>query len=403
MVCYPGKDPPLLAIVAQRFGGIVHENESSGEKPSSLRTLPSLRRGREAEERARRSSGAQYTTQVPLIQSVPKTWPQGSIPPIPASTSMNVNTFSRPPVQPLIRSEQGKTVSWSTKAPFTMSIDSGRKQIRFSHCPALTFPSMQYAYDYFHVQEKLHNQCAIQNGRPQRLQAAQRPLRAEQQGYLAEHLGLRAGQLANFAAQQACLAESLCPFEPVWQFDTPLKPIDAQDVLNLPTPPSHSVFDSQHQLATEPFAQSLWKESVPVHSSSGSPPPESPPQTLFAESTPHAREIQARPRLRLPVKGLQSWPFRSQVTNDNPFLQSSSIQPADQAMTLPGSYHQPSTCIGTVLPRTLTNEVDISDQPPTFHGLYHSPFSYADTVLPQTLNRKDRRVLGVSSSAGVDE
>ena len=203
---------------------------------------------------------------------------------------------------------------------------------------------MQYAFDYFHVQEKLHDQRLIQLDRQQRLQAAQRGLQVaqkyrqvEQQVYLAEQLNSQARRLADSATQHVCLAEKHSSVEPVWQFDPPLIPVDAQCVVKLPTPPSSSVSDSQYQHATVSFTQCQSKEPDLVHSSSESSAPESPPQTLFAESTPHAQEIQARPRVRLPVKELQSWPVQSQVTRDDPFLRSlSSTQLADEAMTLPG-------------------------------------------------------------------
>ena len=317
---------------------------------------------------------------------------------------------------------------------------------------------MQYAFDYFHVQAKLHSQRAVQPGPQQQLQdaqqglqTAQRRLQVEQQGSdsdtkagsrkdsvldspsdqsnlvtgkrvsdspckglernkmqkaydLSEKERDANGQRADLIAQQARLAEALCHFEPVWQFDPPLKPTDAQYVVNLPRPPNHSVSDSQYQQATEPFTHNQWIEPDPVHYSCKPSPPEPPPQTLFAQSTPHAREIQAQPRLKSAVKGLQPWYFQSQVTNGDAFRQClSPTQPADPAMTLPGSHHQSPTCTGTILPQTLVNKVDISDRASEFRGSNSLPSSYAGTVFPQTLNRKDRRILGVSLSASIDE
>lgn len=383
-------------------------------RPKMQRNCPRERMARDAEERAQRSSGVHYTSQAPLVQPISRTGPDKNIPPIPASTSINMNRFSKPPAQSLIRTASGKTVSWSTKAPFTMSIDSDGRHIRFSHCPGLTFPSMQYAFDYFHVQAKLHDQRVIEAARQQQLQrlraaqhgfqVAQKRLQAEQQGYLAEHLGFQAGQLADFAAQQAFLAEALCPFKPVWQLDTPLKPIDTQTITNLRTPPCQAVSGSPYQHATEPSTGNQWREQDPVPTSSRSSPPEYPPQTLFAESTPHAQEIQARPQLRIPVKGLSSWSFHSKMAKDDTFPQSfPSIQVSDQETTLPGSRHRRSACIDTVFPQPLTNEVETSDQPAILRSWHPLPSSYADTVLPQTLNKKDRRVLGVSLSAGINE
>lgn len=91
------------------------------------------------------------------------------------------------------------------------------------------------------------------------------------------------------------------------------------------------------------------------------------------------------------------------MTKGNSFLQPlSSTKLTDQATTLPDLCQQASTCIDTVLAQTLTNEVDISGQPSKLHGSNSLPSSYVNTVLPQTLNRKDRRLLGVSLSAGID-
>lgn len=327
-----------------------------------------------------------------------------------------MNNFSPPPVQPLRRIEHGNTISYSTKLPFTMSINGDGRCIRFSHCPGLTFPSLQSAFDYFNVQAKLHDQRVIQQQRAiqqQRLQVlqaaqdsiqmAQRKLQAEQQSYPAEDLSLRAGQLADLAAQQACSAKALYSLDPVWQFDPPLKPVGVQPIVNLPMLPSHSELDSQCQPVNKPLIDYEWEEPDPVHSSSISSPLEAPPQTLFAESTPHAQELQEQPRVRFPATEPQSWPFQSQLANKNhPFLRSIPPQFAEQAVSLPTSSNQSSTCVDAVLPQNLTNEVDISNQPPDPHGLY-SLLPYTDTVLPETLNKKDRRVLGVSLSASNDE
>ena len=381
-----------MAIVAQKSRGNVRERELSGEASSLLRTSPSLPLGREAEERAQSSSGGHYSCTYPghLVQSVSSARPRKDIPSIPTSTSTQVKTSSERPAQPLIRTDQG---FWSTKEPFMMSIDDddddGRKHIRFSHCPELTFPSMQYAFDYFHVQGKLYDQRIREQRRLKRVarqwfQAS--PSQVEQQ---LEHLALQAGQLA----------EALYPSVSVWPCGTSLKPVDVQYDIKLSIKPSHGASDSQYN-AAEPFNQNQCKEPDSIYSSSRLSPPESPPQTLFAESTLHAQEIQAWPRVTLPVKGLQSWPFQSRETKDNLFLQpSSSTQLAEEALTLPGSYNQPSSYTSTVLPQTLINEVDIYDQPPS----YPMPSSYVDTALPQTLNKKDRRILGVSSTAGIDE
>ena len=59
----------------------------------------------------------------------------------------------------------------------------------------------------------------------------------EQKSYPVEDPRLRAGQLANVAAQQAYLAKALNPFDPVWQFDPPLKPTGVKPIINLPKAP----------------------------------------------------------------------------------------------------------------------------------------------------------------------
>ena len=291
-----------------------------------------------------------------------------------------------------------------------MSVDSDGRHIRFSHCPGLSFPSMQYAFDYFHVQAKNHEQRVAHQEWLQRVEAAlrafqvaQRRLLAEQ-GYPAEHWGFQAGQLADSAAQQACVAKALCAFEPVRHLETPLKQIDAQFIAKIPMPPSHTALEFRYQHAAEPVRWNQWRKQDSVPASSRSSPSEYPPQTLFAESTPHAREIQARPRLKLPAKGLPPWSVRSKVTKgDFPLQSIPSTQVPDQAMTQLGSHHPPSTCTNTVLPQSVKVEVDTNDQPAMLHSWHPLPSSYADTVLPQTLNKKDRRVLGVSLSAGVSE
>ena len=359
----------------------------------------------------------------PPVQPAPRTESSNSLLPIPSSTSVNGNKISTPLssplVQPLIRIVHGNNVYWSCKAEFTMSMNKDGRNIRFSHCPELTFHSKQFAYDYFQLQAKLHHQRTFQSDQQQRLQrlqaaqlglqaaqlglqVAQKRLEAEQQSYLVEDLSLRAGQLADFATQQACFAKVLNPFEPVWQFDPPLQQIGVQPIVNLPKLLSHSASDFQYQPANEPLSEGEWEEPNPVQSSSMSSPLEPPPQTLFAESTPHAQEVQAQSRVRLPVKGSQSWPFQSQVTNDDSFMHCLSPQPAMQARSIHSVSHESSTCKDTALPQMLTNEVDISNQSPNSHEFSSLP-SYADTVFPQTLNRKDRRALGVSLSASNDE
>ena len=394
-----------------------------------LKIILSLQLLRVAEKRGQKPTGGHHRSHV-------------SVPHIPTSRGKIENIISTPPAQPLIRTGNGNSVSYITKAPFTMSRDSDGRHIRFSHCPKLAFPSMQYAFDYFLVQAKLHNQRVnqvkgqqhFQGGQQsldsqQSLQATQQDVQATQQSQAVqqvqaaqpstkaaqmhlpidqrdhlEYLSLQAEQLAKYAAQQAYLANALSTCGPARHHKTPLKPNDGLSLVEIPTPPRSSGSDSQYQQATESSTQNLWKERGPFHSTSGSSPPESPPQTLFAESTPHAREIQAQPQLRLPVQGLQSWPYQPKATKDDPFLQSSSLrQPADQIMMLTDSYDPSLTYADTILSQTLANEANMSVQPTNVAGPNPLPSSYATTVLPQTLNKKDRRVLGVPLSAGIDE
>ena len=320
-----------------------------------------------------------------------------------------------------------------------MSRDSDGRHIRFSHCPKLRFPSMQYAFDYFHVQERLHNQRVNQDkwfqagqqrlNSQQNFQATQQDVQATQQSqavqqiqaaqpsikaaqmhlpmFQSDHLGylsLRAEQLAECAAQQACLANALSTCGPARHHKTPRKPNDGLSLVKIPTPPRSCGSDSRYQHATEPSTQNLWKGRDPVHPTFGSSPPKSPPQTLFAESTPHAQEIQAQPRLILPVQGLQSWSCHPKATEDDAFLQSlSPRQPADQSMLLTDSFDPSLTYADTVLSHNIADQVNFSVQPTNTDKLNRLPSSYANTVLPQTLNKKDRRVLGVPISAGIDE
>ena len=251
-----------------------------------------------------------------------------------------------------------------------MSIDSNGKFIRFSHCPWLGFPSMQYAFDYFQAQAKLHNQRVIQHGLQSLYHAG---------------LGLQAGQLAGSAVQQALLGEALSPMEPAWETDTPLKQTDAQSIASLRTPLSRGLSEFQYQHAAKPYTQNQRKDHNPVRSSSRSSPFQPPPQTLFAESTPHASEIRGRSRLGLPR------PSKSRRPKDKPFVHSLS------STTLFNSHYHQSTRTDSAIPRDLINVADISDQPPNL------PSSYGDTILPQTLHKKDRRILGVPASADIEE
>lgn len=299
-------------------------------------------------------------------------------------------------MQPISRIIRGNNISYSVNGSFTMSMDGSGKSIRFSHCPALTFSSMQHAFEYFEAQARLREQSAIQSGRQQRRPAAQQGLQAEQ-------LGLRAGQLALLAGQQALLAEALDTCEPIWQFDAPLKPPSKKPVIRQPY---LGIRGPHCAPGAELVPQNTWEAPVPIHSLSRSSPPEPPPQTLFAQSTPHAQEIQAQPQVRLPHKGLSSWPFESPATKGSPLQQS--MQSSNEAQATSGLNVCP-TYPDSSFPSFLARDDESSDQPDTYYGSHSLPSPpppppYSDTAaLPQTLAKKDRRVLGVSLTADINE
>ena len=432
----------MSATVAQHSrGSVQEENGWSGEYLIVCEILLSLQLLRVAEEHGWKPTGGHYRSHVSVVRPVTMRGSPEVVPHTPTSRGKIENILPTPPAQPLIRTDDGISVSYAIKVPVTMSRDGDGRHIRFSHCPKLRFPSMQYAFDYFHVQEKLYNQRVNQDtwqqhsqagqqslGSQQNLQATQQDAQAtlesqaiqqvqaaqpsikaaqmnlpiDQRNHL-RYLSLRAEQLAEYAAQQACLANALSTCGPAKPHKTPRKPNDGLSLVKIPTPPRSSGSESRYQHATEPSTQNLWKARDPIHPTSGSSPPKSPPQTLFAESTPHAREIQAQPRPILPAQRLQTWPYQSKGTEDDSFLQSSSLrQPADQSMMLNDSLDPSLIYADTVLLRNIASQVNLSVQP-DIDKVNALPSSYADTVLPQTLIKKDRRVLGVPMSAGIDE
>ena len=241
-----------------------------------------------------------------------------------------------------------------------MSWDSDGRHIRFSHCPKLSFPSLQYAFDYFHVQEKLHNQRVIQDNwqqhfqagqqsfdpqqslqstqqdvqatqqsqAVQQVQAAQMHLAIDQRNHL-KYQSLQAEQLAENAAQRVYIANALSTCGQARRHDVPLKPNDGLSLVEIPTLPRSNGSESQYQHGIEPSIQTLWeRDSVHLTGSMG-----------------------------------RGWSWTSQACA------------VDSAERVPGS--------------------DSGTNP--------LPCSYANTVLPQTLYKKDRRVLGVPVSAGIDE
>ena len=257
-----------------------------------------------------------------------------------------------------------------------MFVDRFGKHFQFSQYPGLTFSTMEAAFDYFEAHAKLQKQRAIQaNARP-----------------------------VNCATQQ------------MWQFDSSLEPANARPVVCLPTPclrQGAPCFES----AAESISQEPLRAPDPKHSSSRSSPPEFPPYTLFAESTPHARDIQAQTPAELPAGGFQSWPpvelpaeklqsstLRFHAMNGfdlQPFLPWPEVP--DQANTLVENHTAPHYDHSFLTRSSSSTDDDILSQTQTSHGSCSLASSYSGTVLPQTLARKDIRVLGVPLTADIDE
>ena len=257
-----------------------------------------------------------------------------------------------------------------------MFVDRFGKHIQFSQYPGLTFSSMEAAFDYFEAHAKLQNQRAIQaNARP-----------------------------VNCATQQ------------MWQFNSSLEPANVRPLVRLPTPCLR-----QGGLCFESAAESISQEPLrapdPEHPSSQSSLLETPPYTLFAESTPHARGIQAQTPAELPAGGFQSWPpvelpaeelqsstIHSQAMNGfdlQPFLPSPEVP--DQANTLFENHTAPHYDHSFLTRSSSSNDDNILSQIQTSHGSCPLASSYSGTVLPQTLAQKDMRVLGVPLTADIDE
>ena len=257
-----------------------------------------------------------------------------------------------------------------------MFVDRFGKHIQFFQYPGLTFSSMEAAFGYFEAHAKLQKQRAIQaNARP-----------------------------VDCATKQ------------MWQFDNSLEPTNVRPLVRLPTP-----FLGQGGPCFEPAAETISQEPLrapdPEHPSSRLSPPEIPPYTLFAESTPHAQDIKAQTSVELPTKGLQSWPpvelpaeelqsstAHSQAMNGfdlPPFLSSPEVP--DQAYTLVANHTTPHTDHNVLTPSPSFTDDSILSQTQTSYGSYPLASSYSGTVLPQTLAQKDMRVLGVPLTADIDE
>ena len=258
-----------------------------------------------------------------------------------------------------------------------MSIDQLGQRIQFPQYPGLTFSSMESAFNYFEAYANLQQQRAIKAN----------------------------GQLAGQrAAQQLRRPVPLDRCERIWQFDASLEPTNLKPVVRLPTRSYPGIRDPPFDSAAETVSQDTCKALDPVQSMSRSSPPEIPPQTLFAESTPHARYIQAQPRVELPIKELQSSPFHSQATNDSSVQQPlPSLPPSYPAKTLFEDDTAPHVYHSLCSPSSPSKDDEILAQPQSSHGSYPLPSSYSATVLPQTLAKKDMRVLGVPLTADIDE
>lgn len=267
----------------------------------------------------------------------------------------------------------GETTSYVVKGDCSMSVDQSGRHIQFSQYPGLTFSSMESAFYYFEAREKLQKQGVIQAN----------------------------GQLTDHAVPRARPPRALDSCDEVWRFDASLQPANVKPVVCLPTPYSRLRSPQLHS-AAEPVSQATLKAPEPVYSSPPSSPPEVPPQTLFAESTPHARDIQAQPRVRLPA-GIKSWRVDIQATNGSTLQQSPPSSPAtNQANALTESRLAPHTCHET-FSTSFSKGDEILAQPQSSYGSCSLPPAYSATALPQTLAKKDKRVLGVPLTARVDE
>lgn len=254
-----------------------------------------------------------------------------------------------------------------------MSVDQSGRQIQFPQYPGRTFSSMEEAFHYFETHAKLQKQITIQANR----------------------------QLADYAVQQAHPPRALDSYDEVWRFDTSLQPANVKPVVCLPTTFSKLRSPQLHS-AAEPVSQATSKAPDPVYSSSPSSPPEVPPQTLFAESTPHARDVQAQPRVRLPADELP-WRIDIQPTNGSTLHQPPpSSSATNQASALIEKHLAPHT-YHDICSKSSSNDDKILAQPQSSYRSCPLPSAYSATALPQTLAKKDRRVLGVPLTADIDE
>lgn len=382
-------------------------------RPKSQRKCPRRERMiRVAEEHERKPTGGHHRSHISVVRPLTRTASPGSIPHIPTSRGKIENILPTPPAQPLIRTDNGISVSYAIKVPFTMSRDGNGRHIRFSHCPKLRFPSMQYAFDYFHVQQRLYDQRVNQDKWQQHSQAGQQNLDSQQSLRLTQQdvqatqqsqavQQVHAAQPSIRAAQMHLPTDQQNHLEYLAsaRHNVPLKPNNGLFSVGIPTPPRSGGPESQYQHVIEPSVQNPWEERGPAYATGHMRRGWS---WISRACGVHSSE---RARVRdsgnddADVQGLQSWPLPPRATEGDSLLQSSSPkQPADQSMMLTDSYDPSLTYADTAPLQNLGNEVNISVQ-----STNPLPSSYANTVLPQTLNKKDRRVLGVPISAGVDE
>ena len=271
---------------------------------------------------------------------------------------------------------RGDSTSYVISGACSMFVDQFGQHIQFSQHPGLTFSSMEAAFDYFEAHAKLQKQRATQaNARP-----------------------------VDCATRQ------------MWQFDASLEPANVRSLVRLPTQflrPGGPCFES----AAESISQEPLRAPDREHPSSRSSPPEIPPYTLFAESTPHARDIQAQTPVELPTEGwlsfppvelpaeeLQSSTIHSQAINGfglQSFLPSPEVP--DQANSLVKNHTAPHYDPDHHTSSPSSKDDGILAHPQSSYGSYPLASSYSGTVLPQTLAQKDMRVLGVPLSADINE
>ena len=256
-----------------------------------------------------------------------------------------------------------------------MFVDQSGQHIKFPQYPGLTFSSMEAAFTYIEAHAKLQKQ---------------RTAWAKSQSAVCD-------------VQRSRWPRPLDPSERIWQFDSSLEPNNVKPAVRLPIRYLEQAIPHV-ELAAEALSQDTLKSLNSVYPSSRSSPPEIPPHTLFAESTPHARDIQVQRRVELPAEELQLCTVRSQAVNGfdlQPLLPWPAVP--DQGNT-PVEDHFSSHSNHELLSSSPSSKDDgILAQPQSSYGSYPLASSYSGTVLPQTLAKKDMRALGVPLTADIDE